>query len=99
MRNTVAQGALTASINQIGNCFGLGQVDAGVEESATAEFPRLSQSRAFCHRQADYPSHQVSPAMAVQLGDILAGQRPRTRHDYAHRTIEYAPVPRVADLA
>ena len=64
-------------INQIADGFGLGEIDAAVEEGAHGEFAGLSQARSGCQRQLDDASQNYWRAVSGDFDDVVCGVRVR----------------------
>jgi hypothetical protein len=62
-----------AGRHQIGHAFGLGEVDAAVQESAQAELPRLRQPCPLAQALLQRGLNHHDAAVAVQLHYVLAG--------------------------
>ena len=76
-----AQGQLGARVDQIGHGFGLGQVNAPVEEGAAGEFAGLGQARAVGQHGVQHQLRRQDPAVAGDFDHILARERARRAHD------------------
>src|SRR5215469_17888685 len=99
MSQALVQSTGATGIDQVGNRFGFGQIDAAVEEGAAAEFAWLSDPCALRCRQHDDFANQVNASMAMELGDVLPGQASRRRHQYAHRMVEHFAILGIANVA
>ena len=60
-------------INQIADGFGLGEIDAAVQEGAHGEFAGLSQARSGCQRQLDDASQNYWRAVGGDFDDVVSG--------------------------
>ena len=67
-------GLARAAVDEIGNGFGLGEIDLVVQEGALCEFARLRDSRAETEYSREQHIHDDGAAMAMQLQDIFAGE-------------------------
>ena len=62
-------------INQIADGFGLGEIDAAVQEGAHGEFAGLSQARSGCQRQLDDASQNHWRAVGGDFDNVVCGVR------------------------
>ena len=60
-------------VDQIADGFGLGQIDAAVEEGAHGEFAGLGEARAARQRQLDYVAQDDGRAVAGDFDDVVGG--------------------------
>jgi len=75
-------------VDEVADRFGLGKIDAAVEEGTAAEFSGLGDPCSLGCGQRDDFADQVNAAMTVEFGDILAGQAPGPGHQHTHRAVE-----------
>ncbi len=72
-----ARGLDRAAVDQIGDRFGLGQVELVVEESAAGELARLGHASAELQCAREQHVHDDGPAVTVQLENVFASERGR----------------------
>ena len=73
------RGRFGAGRDQIGDRFGLGQIEASVEERALGEFAGSRLARAELDHAREQPAQCDRAAVRLQLDDVLAGERMRRR--------------------
>ena len=99
MNQTLLQRAVSARIDEVGDCFGFGQVDAPVKVCTAAEFAWIGDSSTFGRRQRDDFADQINASVAMKLGDILPGKGSRPGHQHAHRAVEHVAILGITNLA
>ena len=76
-----AQGQFGAGMDQVGDGFGLGQIDPAVEEGAPGKLPGLGGPRAVLEDRVQDGFGREQAAMTGDFDDVLARERARRAHD------------------
>ena len=69
--------------DQIGDRFGLGQIELAVQKGAAGEFAGLGEAQPHARQRRDHRRDDRAAAMDVKFGDILAGNAARRRETTA----------------
>ena len=88
LRQRIRKRGIAARGDDVGDGFGLGQIDAAVEKCAAGEFAGLGKARAGGDGDRDDAADNELAAMALDFGDILAGKACRMRHHECERAID-----------
>ena len=83
-----ARRLLGSAVDQIGDGFGLGEIDFIVEKGAFAEFAGARQTRAQANHFAQQAIENHRPAMALQFEHVFAGERMRSGEKQRDTLIE-----------
>ena len=87
---------LGLGIHQIGQPLDLGQVHPPTVEGPAGELPRLGRTEPFELRQRlQSRRHNGSPAMHMEFGHVLAGERVRRREEQDETVIDEIAIGRV----
>ena len=87
-----AQGQLGARMDQIGDGFGLHQVNSPIEKGAAGEFAGLRQPRAVREHGVQHQLRRQNSAVAGDLDHIFAREGARRAHDGEQGLIHGLPV-------
>ena len=99
LRQRVGQCGIATRGDEVGDGLGLGEIDAAVEKCAAGEFAGLGQARAGVEGERHDAAHDEGAAVALDFGDVLAGQARRMRHRDRERTIDVRAGRGVDDVA
>ena len=88
LRQRVGEGGIAARGDDVGDGFGLGQVDAAVEKCAAGEFAGRGEARAGGDCDRDDAADDELAAVALDFGDVLASKAGRLTHHECERAID-----------
>jgi len=82
------QPRIAARGDNVGDGLGLGEIYSAVQKRAAGEFARLGYPRARVEREGHDAADNEWTAVALDFGDILAGEAGRTAHHDRERSID-----------
>ncbi len=93
------EGRRALRLHDIGNRFGLDQVDPAVHEGPPGELPRFGQPNPLGHDEIQDSSNGQGSPVAMDLHHVLAGVRIRRPHDNHQGFVDNGVVPGIANMS
>ena len=87
------QGEFGAGVDEVGDRFGLGQIEAAVQKGAPGEFAGLGKAGAGSEDGVKDELRREQAAVAGDFDYVLAGERARGEHDGKENFVQTLPCP------
>ena len=99
LRERIGQCRIATRGDDVGDGLGLGEIDAPVQKCTAGEFARLCQARARGEGERHDAAHHEGSAVALDLGDIFAGQAGWMGHRDRQRAVDVRAGRGIDDVA